>query len=50
MAHAYIPGLKVLTYSDIEKQRILPIKGEVLTKKGAKVGTFFFVENLKKKF
>jgi len=38
MAHAYIPGLKVLTHSEVEKLRILPIKGEVLTESGAKVG------------
>lgn len=37
MAHAYIPGLKVLTHSEIEKQRILPIKGKVLIESGAKV-------------
>tara|TARA_B100000214_G_scaffold356693_1_gene315515 strand:- start:2675 stop:3805 length:1131 start_codon:yes stop_codon:yes gene_type:complete len=34
MAHAYTPGLKVLQNSKIKKERILPIKGEVLKKKG----------------
>ena len=29
MAHAYTPGLKVLQYSKIKKDRRLPIKGEV---------------------
>ncbi|MGB9721145.1 MAG: hypothetical protein ACPL28_06700 [bacterium] len=37
MAHAYTPGLKVLAYTVIEKQRRLPLPGEVLVKEGMKV-------------
>ncbi|MEO0094652.1 MAG: hypothetical protein ABIL66_02010 [candidate division WOR-3 bacterium] len=37
MAHAYTPGLKVLAYTIIEKQRRLPLPGEVLVKEGDKV-------------
>ncbi|MEO0107148.1 MAG: hypothetical protein ABIL46_07465 [candidate division WOR-3 bacterium] len=37
MAHAYTPGLKVLAYTVIEKQRRLPLPGEVLVKEGDKV-------------
>ena len=29
MAHAYTPGLKVLHYTKLKKNRRLPIKGEV---------------------
>ena len=37
MAHAYTPGLKVLESTSIEKERRLPLKGEVLVEKGADV-------------
>tara|TARA_A100001037_G_scaffold304708_1_gene342412 strand:+ start:9071 stop:10198 length:1128 start_codon:yes stop_codon:yes gene_type:complete len=34
MAHSYTPGLKVLHYSKVEKNRRLPIKGDVLKSVG----------------
>ena len=34
MAHSYTPGLKVLNYSKVQKNRRLPIKGEVCKKTG----------------
>lgn len=34
MAHAYTPGLKVTERMKIAKKRILPLKGEVVVKKG----------------
>ncbi|MEO0142315.1 MAG: hypothetical protein ABIL70_03815 [candidate division WOR-3 bacterium] len=37
MAHAYTPGLKVLEYTIVEKQRRLPLPGEVLVKEGNRV-------------
>lgn len=37
MAHAYTPGLKVLEYAVVEKQRRLPLPGEIIVAKGAKV-------------
>jgi len=37
MAHAYTPGLKVSERLSISKRRILPLKGEVVAKKGDKV-------------
>ena len=37
MAHAYTPGLKVSERQLITKKRILPLKGEVVAKKGDKV-------------
>jgi hypothetical protein len=37
MAHAYTPGLKALEKTVIEKERRLPLKGEVLVKKGDRV-------------
>jgi transcription antitermination factor NusG len=37
MAHAYTPGLKVTERTKIIKKRILPLKGEVMVKKGDKV-------------
>lgn len=37
MAHAYTPGLKVLAYTVVEKQRRLPLPGEVLVKEGDRV-------------
>jgi hypothetical protein len=37
MAHAYTPGLKVTDKIRLVKERILPLKGEVLVKKGDKV-------------
>ena len=37
MAHAYTPGLKVLHYPKLKKNRRLPIKGEVSKGKGDKV-------------
>jgi hypothetical protein len=37
LAHAYTPGLKVLEYTVIEKQRRLPLPGEVLGQKGSTV-------------
>ncbi|MCD6385168.1 hypothetical protein J7M23_05255 [Candidatus Sumerlaeota bacterium] len=37
MTHAYTPGLKVSQRTRIEKERILPLKGQVLVEKGALV-------------
>lgn len=37
MAHAYTPGLRVTDLAALEKERILPLKGEVLAKKGDRV-------------
>ncbi|MBD3297540.1 MAG: hypothetical protein GF341_02715, partial [candidate division Zixibacteria bacterium] len=37
MAHAYTPGLKVTDQIWVEKERILPLKGDVLVSKGAEV-------------
>lgn len=37
MAHAYTPGLKVLAYTTLTKERRLPLPGEILIKQGAKV-------------
>jgi hypothetical protein len=37
MGHAYTPGLKVTEEIRVSKERILPLKGEVLVAKGAKV-------------
>ena len=37
MAHAYTPGLKVTEEIRVVKERILPLKGEVLVKQGDKV-------------
>lgn len=37
MAHAYTPGLKVLEYTVLTKQRRLPLPGEILVSKGTKV-------------
>lgn len=37
MAHAYTPGLKVTEKHLVKKQRILPLKGEVLVKVGDQV-------------
>ncbi|MEO0161648.1 MAG: hypothetical protein ABIL39_07280 [candidate division WOR-3 bacterium] len=37
MAHAYTPGLKVLAYTVVEKQRRLPLPGEVLVNEGERV-------------
>ena len=37
MAHAYTPGLKVLENTSVEKERRLPLKGEVLVEKGIDV-------------
>ncbi len=34
MAHAYTPGLKVLHETKVIKERRLPLKGDVLRKKG----------------
>ena len=34
MAHSYTPGLKVLQKTLLRKERILPLKGKVLVKKG----------------
>lgn len=34
MAHAYTPGLKVTARSVVKKERRLPLKGEVIVKKG----------------
>ena len=46
MAHAYTPGLKVLENTSIEKERRLPLKGEVLVDKGEDNYT---VKNIKNK-
>lgn len=37
MAHAYTPGLKVLEYTVLTKQRRLPLPGDILVEKGTKV-------------
>lgn len=37
MGHAYTPGLKVAAVEMVEKERRLPLKGDVLVKKGDKV-------------
>jgi hypothetical protein len=37
LAHAYTPGLKVLEYTVLTKQRRLPLPGDILVEKGAKV-------------
>ena len=37
MAHSYTPGLKVLKKTLFRKERILPLKGKVLVKKGDKL-------------
>lgn len=37
MAHAYTPGLKVLEYTVLTKQRRLPLPGEIVVEKGAAV-------------
>ncbi|MBD3286835.1 hypothetical protein GF359_09400 [candidate division WOR-3 bacterium] len=37
MAHAYTPGLKVTAKTKIDKERRLPLQGEVVVKKGEKV-------------
>ncbi len=37
MAHAYTPGLKVLHETKIDKERRLPLKGEVVVEKGTSV-------------
>lgn len=37
MAHAYTPGLKVLHESKVDKDRILPLKGEVIVDLNAQV-------------
>lgn len=37
MAHAYTPGLKVLHEAHVVKERRLPLKGEVVIEKGARV-------------
>ena len=34
MAHAYTPGLKVLHHAKVEKNRRLPIKGEITKQVG----------------
>jgi hypothetical protein len=37
MAHSYTPGLKVLHETKVKKDRILPLKGEVVVEAGASV-------------
>ncbi len=37
MAHAYVPGLKVVPNTTVKKARQLPLKGEILKKVGEKV-------------
>lgn len=37
MAHAYTPGLKVLAHTTVTKERRLPLPGEILLNKGARV-------------
>jgi len=37
LAHAYTPGLKVLAYTTLTKERRLPLPGEILIKQGTKV-------------
>ena len=37
MAHAYTPGLRVTELAALRKERILPLKGEVLVREGDEV-------------
>jgi len=37
VAHAYTPGLKVLEYTTVTKQRRLPLPGEILVSEGEKI-------------
>ena len=37
MAHAYIPGLKILKETEFRKTRILPLKGKVIVKRGDQI-------------
>jgi len=37
LAHAYTPGLKVLEYTELKKQRRLPLPGKILVNQGQKV-------------
>jgi hypothetical protein len=37
LAHAYTPGLKVLEYTVLTKERRLPLPGEIIAEKGSKV-------------
>jgi hypothetical protein len=37
MAHSYTPGLKVLHESKVRKDRILPLKGDVMVEAKASV-------------
>ena len=37
MAHAYTPGLKVLQRTSVDKERRLPLKGDVLVVAGKTV-------------
>ena len=37
MAHAYTPGLRISERTTVRKERLLPIAGEVLVEKGARV-------------
>lgn len=37
MAHAYTPGLQVTAHTTLRKERILPLRGEVLVKEGDRV-------------
>lgn len=37
MAHAYTPGLKVLEFTTVEKERRLPLPGQILTEEGKRV-------------
>ena len=37
MAHAYTPGLRVTQYAVVDKERRLPLKGEVVVERGQAV-------------
>lgn len=43
MGHAYTPGLKVTDNTTIVKERKLPLKGEILVKKGSRVAALDIV-------
>ena len=37
MAHAYVPGLRVSDFTTLRRERILPLKGEVMVEQGQQV-------------
>ena len=42
MAHAYTPGLKVTPDAHVRKRRLLPLAGDVLVERGARVAGYSF--------